>query len=535
MTLMDLAIFEQSLWSTLNYGLLLWNTAEFGVHFRVHFDPILFFLLPFYILHQSPITLLVLQSVFLGLGALPLYYLAKNELKSDIAGVVFSLSYLLYPPIQGVNWFDFHPECLLPFFLITAFYYFKKNNFYRYFLFLVLALMCKETVATITVFMGVYGVWLNRRSIDFRNLKFRRLVSNKGLVSSVFTIILSVSWYLTSTRIIKAFNPLGYLFQNYWFYLGTPIIRGGGLAYLLTMVIYYHYYSCLSFGGCDYTLLDYLLWLLMGNISVMHIVNNILLNPLQVIEVILTPYPMKSYYFSVLFTPLLYLPLLDPASLFVAASWIVLNSLSLYPWYFSPVGFQYPALYTPFLFIAAVNGFSNLTNILKKSVRYFSDIPNERIRRIARSNLVCAFSKNFLKIFCIVLLVASIISVVNWSPLWNRTNPTPHDQALEMIANILPPYSSVCVQPEIYPHISHSLLVYPYYYPWFEYDYILGDSMKSGYYTVVPAPHNLILNATPLSNAIPNLVASGKYGVLISFNGIVLLKRGYNGSPFISL
>lgn len=530
---MDLGIFEQSLWSTLNYGLLFWNTAEFGVHFRVHFDPILFLLLPFYSLYQSPITLLVLQSVFLGLGGLPLYHLARDELKSDFAGVVFSLSYLLYPPIQGVNWFDFHPECLLPLFLFTAFYYFKKNNFYRYFLFLVLALMCKETVSTITVFLGVYGVWLNR-SIDFRSLEFKRLVSNKGLVSSVLTIILSVLWYLFSMRVIKAFNPLGYLFQNYWFYLGTPIIRGGGSMYLLTMVVYYYYYSSLSFGGCGYTLLDYLFWLLMGNISVVHMVTNILLNPLQVIEVILTPYAMKSYYFSVLFIPLLFLPLLDPASLFVAASWIVLNSLSLYPWYFTPVGFQYPALYTPFLFIAAVYGLSNLRKILNKLVRYLYDISDER-RGIARSNLVSAFSKNFLKSVCMVLLIASIVSVVNWSPLWNRMNPTPHDQALEMIANIIPPYSSACVQMEIYPHVSHSLLVYPYYYPWFEYDYILGDSMKSGYYTVVPAPHNLILNVTPLCNAISNLVESGKYGVLVSFNGIVLLKRGYNSSPLISL
>ncbi|MEX2752111.1 MAG: DUF2079 domain-containing protein, partial [Candidatus Freyarchaeota archaeon] len=58
----DLGIFEQSLWSTLQYGFFLYNTPELGVHFKTHFDPILLLFLPFYSVYPSPLTLLVLQS-----------------------------------------------------------------------------------------------------------------------------------------------------------------------------------------------------------------------------------------------------------------------------------------------------------------------------------------------------------------------------------------------------------------------------------------------------------------------------------------
>jgi len=78
-------------WSTLRYGLLLYNTPELGIHFKTHFDPILLLFLPAYSIYPSPLTLLVLQSFLLPLGAIPIFYLARDELGSTKAGLLFAV------------------------------------------------------------------------------------------------------------------------------------------------------------------------------------------------------------------------------------------------------------------------------------------------------------------------------------------------------------------------------------------------------------------------------------------------------------
>ncbi|MHA1834574.1 MAG: DUF2079 domain-containing protein [Candidatus Baldrarchaeia archaeon] len=526
-TSLDLGIFEQSLWSALN-GLLFWNTGEFGFHFRVHFDPILFLILPLYAIYPSAIILLVLQSIFLGLGAIPLYWLARDVLKSEKAGIVFVILYLLYPSMQGVNWFEFHPECLLPFLIFSAFYFFRKGHLLKYFVFLILALMCKENVALTTVFMGAYGVWINRKKIpSFSDLKLKMVTIDKYLLASVLTIVLSVLWYFLSMKIISLFNPTGYTFQIFWFYLATPIIQLDGPAYVGIMAAYF-------FLGIPDNF-SFVLWVLLGNTSFLSIIGGVLLHPIQVIQIAFTPFVFKSYYLSVLFTPLLYLPLLDPPSLMIAAPWIILNLLSLSPNHFAPVGYQYPALIIPFIFISAVYGFKNLKIIKDKVFKYISNSNNRYLIRIITSRPMSKIDKNFEKIICTSLIIMVITSCFVWTPIWDSTNPTVHDQALQTIAKIIPPYTFVSVQLEIYPHLTHNFFAYPYYYPWLKYDYILADATKIGYYKTTLVTENLLLHPIPLSEAIPNLIESGEYGVLISFNGIILLKRGYNAPPLISL
>ncbi|MEX2723052.1 MAG: DUF2079 domain-containing protein, partial [Candidatus Freyarchaeota archaeon] len=133
----DLGIFEQAFWSTITFGLPFCDTVEIGSHFGVHFDPMLYLLLPLYAIYQSPFTLLVMQSVFLGLGAVPMYVLARDEFKSERVGLVFAILYLLYPSVQWINWYDFHVDCLMPVLLLSMFYLFKKEKYVYSFLFFV--------------------------------------------------------------------------------------------------------------------------------------------------------------------------------------------------------------------------------------------------------------------------------------------------------------------------------------------------------------------------------------------------------------
>ena len=74
----DLGIFNQAFSTTIHQHRFFYETGDLsfnpnGNFFGVHFSPILFILLPFYAIYPSPETLLVMQTVILALGALPVY------------------------------------------------------------------------------------------------------------------------------------------------------------------------------------------------------------------------------------------------------------------------------------------------------------------------------------------------------------------------------------------------------------------------------------------------------------------------------
>ena len=70
----------------------------------------------------------------LAVGAVPLYWLARQQLNSW-AGLVFAAVYLLFPALQGANLFEFHPVTLATGFLPFAYWYLKQGNFGRFLLF----------------------------------------------------------------------------------------------------------------------------------------------------------------------------------------------------------------------------------------------------------------------------------------------------------------------------------------------------------------------------------------------------------------
>jgi uncharacterized membrane protein len=88
-------------------GSYLSNHAEFGMYL----------FLPVYALWPRAETLLILQSAFMGFAAVPLYAFAATLLPRWAAAVL-SIAYLLYAPLHGPNFFDFHwmPMSMLFFF-----------------------------------------------------------------------------------------------------------------------------------------------------------------------------------------------------------------------------------------------------------------------------------------------------------------------------------------------------------------------------------------------------------------------------------
>lgn len=479
-TAWDLGVYEQALWTTLNRGKLFYYTPDLafnpgGSFFGLHFSPILFLILPIYAIYQAPETLLVLQSFILALGALPLFWLARDELKSPTRGLVFAFVYLLYPALHFVNMFDFHSEAFLPAFFLFAFYYLRKQKWYRYFLFLSLSLMTIEYVpAVITFCLGVYGMRLyaqhNRISLkNIKQVQLRRIqivVRDKQALVALLTMVMSIFAFVLATSVKTYFNSEGAPIPHpMWVYGTTPES------------------------------------LIVGVLS----------NPSKAVQVFFTAWADKFLYLVYLFGPVAFLSFLDPPTLLLTAPWLLISFLSTGTVYYDIV-FQYSAFVTPFVFISTIYG----------------------VRRILRINSSGALY--VMKKMLMLMTVTSLIFSLSVSPLGiNSSIPkvTTHDELLNKIISLIPTEASILTQNDIFPHVSRRLNAYLYPpSPQFSFDYMLVDTTTFWYVNTNAGVPGLAETPTP-NTLLLEMLASGNYGIYASGDGILLLKQGYLEEPVL--
>jgi uncharacterized membrane protein len=130
---------------------------------RDHAPFSMYVLLPLYALYPAASTLLVLQSLLLGAGAIPLYRFAARRLEPPLALLV-TLAYLVYPPMHGAQFFDFHFQPVAAFFLLAAIDAFDGRRMRLFVVFGVIALGCREDVAIGTTVLGLFVVFSGRRT-----------------------------------------------------------------------------------------------------------------------------------------------------------------------------------------------------------------------------------------------------------------------------------------------------------------------------------------------------------------------------------
>jgi len=199
----DLAIYNQVFYNS-SLGDLFRFTIHPHLYLGDHFEPFILILLPFYFILRSPVILLILQTVSIGLCAWPIYLITKNKLGVSLA-LLFSLIFLLNPFIQNANIFEFH---ILPFailFLLFTFYFYQKNIFLLFFIFSFLSLLIREDVSLIILMFGILSLF------DKRSIKW------------IFTpIVLGGIWLIISYQLISFFNPdNNYKFLAYYSWLGS--------------------------------------------------------------------------------------------------------------------------------------------------------------------------------------------------------------------------------------------------------------------------------------------------------------------------
>ncbi len=211
----DLGLFTQTL-AAAWHGFA--NTTEGGSHFRVHFSPILFLCAPFVIATHSSLTLVALQACAGALAAPPLFYLARKRMPQRLAlgcaGIV-----LLYPPLAGVVFADFHENGFAPALTLWLLWALDARRFALAALFLGLLLGVKEDQATILGFAGLVAMmWYARRR------------DRAGLLFALGTFAASVAVFVAFFEVVRPLAGARDVWGPTHFYTWSRIVDPRGSA-----------------------------------------------------------------------------------------------------------------------------------------------------------------------------------------------------------------------------------------------------------------------------------------------------------------
>ena len=120
---------------------------------RVAYNKLIYFLIyPLYSLFPSQIGLMVFQDVLVSAGVFPVYFIGRKLIHNHNYALVLSLIWLLYFPLAGVEWFDFHFIALFPTIFLTGYCLILYDKFKSSLFFILLAITTDYLAAVIVVF-----------------------------------------------------------------------------------------------------------------------------------------------------------------------------------------------------------------------------------------------------------------------------------------------------------------------------------------------------------------------------------------------
>jgi uncharacterized membrane protein len=495
---LDLGNVNQALWNTAHGDFLAFtNMAPVRSRLALHVEPILLLLVPFYGLGLGgPQLLLVVQAVVAGLGALPLYWLARDELGGNmeyavrntkyrvpravysILPLVFPLTYLLLPALEAAVMYDFHAVTLAPTFLLFAFYCFTKNRPGLFALFATLSMACKEDMGLTVAMLGLYVAVAGRRSHRTHTCP---TVPDPVPVSGIgtgagspsrwggLTLVAGLAWFAVAVFLIQPqFSPTGSNIQaDRYAWLGeTPLDMAGSLL-LRPGMVWDHVSAQANLPG----------------------------------------------YLAGLLLPSALLPLLSPLAWLPALPSLAINLLSADPFTWRLEDFHYAAPMAPFVFIGAIYSVKRLA---MWSARWTS-----------------GRQPHILAAACGLLLAASLAYhyARGYSPLAQPFQAWPlteHERRAQSVFARVPSAAALFAQSNLNPHLSGRRVLY-------QDPTLLADPQWKG---GVPAPDYLLFDVSSLVNQndfqrfiADDFVDGGAFGPLVAEDGFLLLQRGATSEP----
>ncbi len=100
---------------------------------------------------NNPLTIFVLQYIFLAGAALVAYFIGRDVVNNRFAGSALALAFLVSAGTRGIAYYDYHHEAFLPFFFLLAFYFYMRENRTAFLCSLVLLLCVIDTAPLLGV------------------------------------------------------------------------------------------------------------------------------------------------------------------------------------------------------------------------------------------------------------------------------------------------------------------------------------------------------------------------------------------------
>ena len=152
-------------WSLTQYLYILFNSG------------ILFITFPITVPQSYPL-ILIFQTVMIGGGVFPIYKISEHLLKKGILPILIGFLYLIYFPLSGINWYDFHYQSLFIIFFLSGYYFYLKEQGTMSLIFLTLSSMVKFPYAVFSLIFAsiiLLEIYLNRSKdykIDLKKLYY---------------------------------------------------------------------------------------------------------------------------------------------------------------------------------------------------------------------------------------------------------------------------------------------------------------------------------------------------------------------------
>ena len=225
---LDLAIFNNVFWNTVHGN---WFAASIHApsYLIDHFSPLILLLAPVYWLWQSPQLLLVIETLFYGLCAWPLYLVANQILGSrkQLPALFIALLWLANPLVHNGNFYEVHFISISLFFLFWAMYAYLRDKQVAFIIFALLAMSVREDIALILLMFSILA-----------------LIDKKKLFWKIVPAALALLYMTIAFMIIHAVSPQGvYKFALFYNWLGGSTALGILFAFITHPVALLHHFA----------------------------------------------------------------------------------------------------------------------------------------------------------------------------------------------------------------------------------------------------------------------------------------------------
>lgn len=476
----DLSYIDQPMWNTL-HGRFLERTLDdrqvsrAAEHLELIIIPIAFV---FYLWDDAR-TILIVQTVVLAVGALPVYWIARETLTSIKywwLPLIFVVVYLMFPALQAANVADFHADPFVVAPLLFAFWYASQRRYGAMWAWAVVIMLTKENLPTLTFMLGLYllldsgngksgsGEPATRESRNQGGWRPHSLVAwfpvfllSRRRRHGLALMVVSLAWFYVATFLIVA--PLA-----------RQVYGTGGPIYLSSR------YTGFGDGLAGF-----------------------LAQPGDTLALLREPDRLR--YLAGLFASVGWLALLAPEYLLVGLPVLVANTLSNFPGQYS--GEQhYSAPLAPVFVIAAIYGFRRLVCIL-------SAVSGSRLKLGGRG------AATFITVWMLIWTL-SYHYLRGWTPLardFDWPQLTAHHRLLARFADQIPPDASLSTTPPLHPHLAHREKIYVF------------PTVADADFVLLDVSSRTDAHPNDVRAAFEVLVDSDEFGVVDATDGYVLLSR----------